>query len=94
MSVRTEAIFDALLGGSLADELEPSLAELDSAELRDLMCFACCAEAEVRGVCADRGDEISRMLDGHGRRTPPAQCRFITPESPTCLLQLSMATSH
>jgi len=56
-------IFQALLAGSSAEELQLDLLKLSGVAHSALVCTACSLETEIGGNCQARGDEAGRFVD-------------------------------
>jgi len=70
MTPRTAAIFQELLGGASARELQPSVDTLSEDERDILFCTAACIQAAVAATCQARADEIEGLLAQNNQRLP------------------------
>ena len=70
MTARTAAIFQELLGGSSACDLQPSIDTLSDEEREILFCTAACIQSAVAETCRARADEIAGLLTNNSQRLP------------------------
>ena len=70
MTARTAAIFQELLGGSSAQELQPAIDELTDQERDILLCTAACIQSAVADTCQARAQEIAALLAHNSQRLP------------------------
>ena len=70
MTPRTAAIFQELLGGVSARELQPSVEALTEDERETLFCTAACIQGAVAATCRARADEIEGLLNQNKQRLP------------------------
>lgn len=70
MTPRTAAIFEELLGGVSARELQPSVDALSEDERATLFCTAACIQSAVALTCRARADEIEGLLNLNNQRLP------------------------
>ena len=70
MTPRTAAIFQELLAGSSAQELQPSIDELTDQERDILLCTAACIQSAVADTCQARAQEIAALLAHNSQRIP------------------------
>ena len=70
MTPRTAAIFQELLGGVSARELQPSVEALTEDERATLFCTAACIQGAVAETCRARADEIEGLLNQNNQRLP------------------------
>lgn len=59
------AVFEAILAGASAQEVQPIVGRLAREEFYTLMCTLCLVHQEVAGVCTDRADEMEALLGAH-----------------------------
>lgn len=71
MTQLTAAIFDDLLSGTSAQELQPSVERLSEEERGTLLCTVACIQSTVAATCRERAAEIERMLAMNGQTLPP-----------------------
>jgi hypothetical protein len=62
-------LFDAMMAGSSAAELQPFVDQLSSTEHLALLCIVCFIVAELESNCAQRAAELKQVL---------ANCEFFT----------------
>jgi len=70
MTARTAAIFQELLGGGSARDLQPSVDALTDEEREILFCTAACIQSAVAETCRARADEIAGLLVSNSQRIP------------------------
>lgn len=70
MTARTAAIFQELLGGSSARDLQPSIDALTDEEREILFCTASCIQSAVAETCRARAEEIAGLLTSNSQRLP------------------------
>jgi hypothetical protein len=70
MTPRTAVIFEDLLGGASAGELQPSVDQLSDGERDILFWTAACIQSAVAETCQDRAAEIAGLLTANSRQLP------------------------
>jgi hypothetical protein len=70
MTARTAAIFEELLGGSSARDLQPFIDALSDEERDILFCTAACIQSAVAETCRERAEQIAGLLTTNSRRLP------------------------
>lgn len=70
MTPRTAAIFQDLLGGIPARDLQPAVDNLSDRERDILFCTAACIQSAVAETCRQRAAEIEGMLHANSQRLP------------------------
>ncbi|HEV2688845.1 MAG TPA: hypothetical protein VGV35_09830 [Bryobacteraceae bacterium] len=70
MTKRTAAIFQELMGGSSARELQPSIDRLSDDEQDILFCTAASIQSAVAETCRARAEEIAGLLTINSQRLP------------------------
>jgi hypothetical protein len=58
-------IFNALLAGSTAEQLQPALAQLSAVEHQALVCTACVLRREIAETCQAPADEVNKLVAGN-----------------------------
>ena len=59
----TRKLFEAVMGGSSAEELRPQIDKLPSEEREMLLCALHDVRHEVAALCLERATEIDRLLN-------------------------------
>lgn len=79
-------VFDAIMSGVFADELEFDIARLPLTERAALLCTVWAIRDEVAGVCKETAQQIEHLLNRscrlfaeRGRRCHEAQCPTLLP---------------
>jgi hypothetical protein len=70
MTPRAAAIFEDLLGGASARELQSAVEQLSDEERDILFCTAACIQSAVAETCRDRAAEITGLLNANSQRLP------------------------
>jgi hypothetical protein len=71
MTSRTSSIFESLLAGMAAHELQPSISQLSFEEREALLCTVSCIRTAVAENCQERAELIDLVLKNNGRPLPP-----------------------
>lgn len=79
-------VFDAIMSGVSAHELESDIAALPLTECAALLCTVCAIRDEVAGVCEQTAQQVEHVLNrscrafaAHGRRCHEVQCTTLLP---------------
>jgi hypothetical protein len=67
LETTARSVFEAILAGASAADVEPAVRRMPPDEFHTLMCTFCMMHQEVSSVCTDRADAIATVLNGHCR---------------------------